>query len=105
MKHFRQLVVNSVMAKDIVDPKLKALRNARWETAFKDLSPQQQQASNNAGDTINCKATIVIKYLIQASDVAHIMQHWHIYRKWKLAILQRMLRGLQGGSRRQHQPG
>lgn len=30
----------------------------------------------------NRKATIVIEHLIQASDVAHTMQHWHIYRKW-----------------------
>jgi hypothetical protein len=28
------------------------------------------------------KATIVIEHLIQASDVAHTMQHWHIYRRW-----------------------
>jgi hypothetical protein len=31
---------------------------------------------------INRKATIVIEHLIQASDVAHTMQHWHVYRKW-----------------------
>ena len=28
------------------------------------------------------KATIVIEHLIQASDISHTMQHWHIYRKW-----------------------
>jgi len=31
---------------------------------------------------VNRKATIVIEHLIQASDVSHTMQHWHIYRKW-----------------------
>lgn len=76
MKRFRQLVINSVMATDIVDKELKALRNARWEKAFSDT------ASGNEHDTINRKATIVIEHLIQASDVAHTMQHWHIYRKW-----------------------
>lgn len=72
MKRFRQLVVNSVMATDIVDKELKALRNARWEKAFsgKDVG--------NEVDTVNRKATIVIEHLIQASDVAHTMQHWHI---------------------------
>lgn len=34
-KRFRQLVVNVVLATDIVDKDLKALRNARWEKAFK----------------------------------------------------------------------
>lgn len=77
MKRFRQLVVNSVMATDIVDKELKSLRNARWEKAF------SENASGTAErDTINRKATIVIEHLIQASDVAHTMQHWHIYRKW-----------------------
>jgi uncharacterized MnhB-related membrane protein len=28
----------------------------------------------------NLRATIVMEYLIQAADVAHTMQHWHIYR-------------------------
>jgi hypothetical protein len=27
------------------------------------------------------KATIVLEHVIQASDVAHIMQHWHVYRR------------------------
>eukprot|EP00980_Cylindrotheca_fusiformis_P018776 scaffold6257_cov144-Cylindrotheca_fusiformis.AAC.2 len=31
---FRQLVANTVMATDIVDKELQALRKAHWETAF-----------------------------------------------------------------------
>lgn len=51
---FLQLVINCVMATDIVNPQLKELRNARWEKAF------------NMGDSdINRKATIVIEHLIQ----------------------------------------
>lgn len=76
LKRFRQLIVNSVMATDIVDKELKALRNARWEKAF---SGQEKESNKNSVDR---KATIVIEHLIQASDVAHTMQHWHIYRKW-----------------------
>jgi len=76
LKRFRQLVVNSVMATDIVDKELKNLRNARWETAFS----KEEDLGNR--DSVNRKATIVIEHLIQASDVAHTMQHWHIYRKW-----------------------
>ncbi|KAL3912259.1 MAG: hypothetical protein SGILL_006953 [Bacillariaceae sp.] len=52
---FRQIVINSVMATDIFDPTLKALRNDRWNTAFSD-SPRNEPAS----DTVNRKATIVI---------------------------------------------
>ena len=75
LKRFRQLLVNSVMATDIVDKELKNLRNARWEKAF-------SEEDSSSRDSVNRKATIVIEHLIQASDVAHTMQHWHIYRKW-----------------------
>ena len=37
-------------------------------------------------DAINRKATIVIDHLIQASDVSHTMQHWHVYIKWYVTI-------------------
>eukprot|EP00980_Cylindrotheca_fusiformis_P001064 scaffold293_cov135-Cylindrotheca_fusiformis.AAC.4 len=75
LRRFRQLVVNTVMATDIVDKELQALRKARWETAFADTVVKDE-----TGD--DCKATIVIEHLIQASDVSHTMQHWHIYKSW-----------------------
>ena len=75
---FRQLVVNSVMATDIVDKELGALRRQRWEKAFaKNSNNSNLNASEHSSrDDINRKATIVIEHLIQASDVAHTMQHW-----------------------------
>jgi len=79
LKRFRQLVVNSVMATDIVDKDLKTLRNARWTKAFSEDALKENETE---ACRVNRKATIVIEHLIQASDVAHTMQHWHIYRKW-----------------------
>lgn len=76
-KRFRQLVVNSVMATDIVDKEMKMMRNDRWANAF---DPRMHNASPGMVRTL--KSTIVIEHLIQASDVAHTMQHWHIYRRW-----------------------
>ena len=63
---FRQLVVNSVMATDIMDKDLKQRRNEAWDKAF--------AAQDNTKANVNRKATIVIEHLIQASDVAHTMQ-------------------------------
>ncbi|CAJ1967128.1 unnamed protein product [Cylindrotheca closterium] len=77
LKRFRQLVVNTVLATDIVDKELQALRKARWETAF-----SQAESVDDDADTEDRKATIVIEHLIQASDVSHTMQHWHIYKAW-----------------------
>lgn len=90
LTRFRQLVVNSVMATDIMDKDLKQLRNNRWDKAFSNSSSNDnnnakismKQLKEEKKDNLNRKATIVIEHLIQASDVAHTMQHWHIYRKW-----------------------
>jgi class 3 adenylate cyclase len=88
-KRFRQLVVNSVMATDIMDKDLKTLRNNRWEEAFSDGVCDHKESKENAVDR---KATIVIEHLIQASDVSHTMQHWHIYRKWNARLFEEMYR-------------
>jgi hypothetical protein len=48
-------------------------------------------------DAVNRKATIVIEHLIQASDVAHTMQHWHIYRKWNTRLFEEMYRAFCAG--------
>jgi len=56
MQRFRQLVVNSVMATDIMDKDLKDLRNNRWEKAF-----SEQDKNEDPSITKNRKATIVIE--------------------------------------------
>ncbi len=129
---FRQLVVNTVLATDIFDPELKALRNMRWDRAFHadDFNRDFESSSlgdhstacetevdvvdrdvSESGDTTisskksdssstktryqqllstNRKATIVIEHLIQASDVAHTMQHWNVYKRWNEKLFQEM---------------
>ena len=72
MERFRQLVINVVLATDIVDKELKELRNHRWEVAFSESA----RLDDSPQEHINRKATIVMEHLIQASDVAHTMQHW-----------------------------
>ncbi|KAG7370377.1 adenylate/guanylate cyclase [Nitzschia inconspicua] len=81
LNRFRQLLVNSVMATDIVDKELGALRKARWNKAFSTEDfPEQEEESEI--DAVHRKATIVIEHIVQAADVSHMMQHWHVYLKW-----------------------
>ncbi|KAL7568107.1 hypothetical protein ACA910_019505 [Epithemia clementina (nom. ined.)] len=70
---FRQTVINVVLATDIFDKELNEQRKQRWNNAFSEKS---LPCKSRQHDT-NVKATIVIEHLIQASDVAHTMQHWH----------------------------
>jgi len=92
MTRFRGLVINSVMATDIMDKDLKKMRNARWEKAFKADSTKETVV-----DSVNRKATIVIEHLIQASDVAHTMQHWHVYRKWNQKLFEELYLAYRSG--------
>ncbi|CAB9521509.1 Receptor-type guanylate cyclase gcy [Seminavis robusta] len=90
---FRSLVVNSVMATDVMDKELGLARKARWAKAF------DEDASNEEGDevAVNRKATIVIEHLIQASDISHTMQHWHVYVKWNEKLFHELYRAYKNG--------
>ena len=66
---------NVVLATDIFDKELNDLRKARWNKAFHgdgDKHDAKPRDENYNG----LRATIVIEHIIQASDVAHTMQHW-----------------------------
>ena len=99
LERFRSLLVNCVMATDLVDKELKALRNGRWDKAFhpEKLTECVEQHTTNAKDDTNRKATIVIEHLIQASDIAHTMQHWHVYRKWNQRLFNELYKAFLDG--------
>jgi 3'5'-cyclic nucleotide phosphodiesterase len=86
LQRLRQVVVNCVIATDIVDKDLKDDRNTRWEKGFmsgNSLSDDSQQVQNR-------RATLVLEHLIQASDISHCMQHWQVYRKWNERLFREM---------------
>ena len=89
LKRFRQLIVNTVLATDIFDKELNDLRKQRWSEAFSEHRP-----SSDVGDL---RATIVIEHIIQASDVSHTMQHWHVYQKWNRSLFKEMYMAYKAG--------
>merc|ERR1711935_1311946 len=93
---FRQLVVNAVCATDIIDKDLKNARNKRWEKAF-SVERSSQESMSPLEEQINRKATIVIEHIIQASDVAHTMQHWHVYKRWNEKLFEEMYLAYKNG--------
>jgi len=94
LRRFRQLVVNTIMATDVLDPKLKQLQNERWERAFVS---ENAQGSTEDSDQIDRKATVVVEHLIQASDVAHTMQHWQVYKKWNAKLFFELYKAYRDG--------
>lgn len=81
---FRQLVVQMVMATDVMDKEIGKLRKERWNKAFNiDISRSEHNEGNDSAEIIrDRKATIVLEHLIQASDISHTMQHWRVFYKW-----------------------
>jgi len=88
-KRFRQLVINSVLATDIADRQVNEERQMKWDRAFAPTKTSEQSGVQ-IQDDINRKATVVIEQIIQVSDVAHTMQHWHIYRRWNERLFHEM---------------
>ena len=91
LRRFRQLIVNVVLATDIFDKELNDLRKMRWSNAFGSNSSEDADATNAL------RATIVIEHIIQASDVSHTMQHWHVYRKWNACLFEEMYMAFRAG--------
>lgn len=97
---FRQLVVNSVMATDIMDRELKKFRDNRWEKAFdlkNDFGSHSHGHEGPCNENCDRMATVVIEHMIQASDVAHTMQHWHVYLKFNERLFKEMYQAYKEG--------
>jgi len=104
-RRFRSLVIQMVMSTDIASPERIALTHSRWKEAFEaDRSkfPRSvnkpvrnirfgiKRALNLSGETIDLfsdnelelKSSAVIEQLIEAADIAHLMQSYQNFTKW-----------------------
>jgi len=127
LRRFRQYVVNLVIATDIFNPQMKRLRNQRWEKSFngneqgEQIGRSSMNGDNRSEQTrvirssslvstriltigrknnktsANLKATIVLEHIIQAADVSHTMQHWHVYTKWNERLFFEMYAAFEAG--------
>jgi class 3 adenylate cyclase len=96
LERFRQLIVNAVMATDISDKEQAVFRKKRWAKAF-NKEEGVESMPESSQEAVNRKATIVIEHLIQASDVSHTMQHWHVYLKWNERLFHELYKAYSEG--------
>jgi hypothetical protein len=99
LKRFRQMMVHTVLATDIMDQELSQERKQRWSATFGLDGDSKHSSAKNAGvdNKVDRKATIVIEHLMQASDVAHTMQHWHVYQKWNARLFNELYQAYKEG--------
>ena len=87
--HFRQLVIQCVIATDRTDKVIKDWRRNRWERAFgqqenveSDCADEEKKEQHNGPIDVSLKATVMLELLVQTSDISHTMQHWNVFRRW-----------------------
>lgn len=81
LREFRSVLVHGVLATDMTDKSLNKIIQRRWEKAFNSSVPKEAVHEDEAA-IVSRKATAVVEHLMQAAEVSHAMQHWHVYCKW-----------------------
>lgn len=93
-KLFRQVLVNCTISTDLFDVDLKKRFDSRWQRAFPEprgslrQSHRQSVRQKTSAATLNLQATLIMETMVQASDIAHTMQHWQVYRKWNVRLFE-----------------
>ena len=88
-RRFRAILLNAVMATDLMDKKRQASDAARWEQAFGAGDTQETHpVGTGSAETHqrNHRATLVMEEVIRASNISHTMQHFEVYRKWNALL-------------------
>lgn len=87
---YRKFMVNAVIATDIGDKELRDMRQRRWsKTMEQGLYPTPGTCKWTKQDT-DRRATIILEYLIQASDIVHSMQSWEMYTKFNRRLFREL---------------
>ena len=61
------------------------------------VNPTTTTTKTTTSEVNDFRATIVMEHIIQASDVSHTMQHWHVYIKWNTRLFKEMYAAYQVG--------
>ena len=75
---------------DIVNKDLQSQRKIRWNRVFGTDDDNKEETAPSMYETEEKRQserrTALLELVIQASDVSHTMQHWHIYRQWNSCL-------------------
>jgi hypothetical protein len=94
--NFRSLVVTAVMATDIADKELAALRKGRAAGALK-AQEDEEHATYADMDLVRRKATFVVETLIQVADVSHTMSSFAVFKNWNKKLYREMYKAYKNG--------
>jgi len=111
--YFRQLVVQIVLATDVMDRESNQQRMRRWEMATTAIAAAASDAESagtptttavseatdsSSSNHANLRATVALEYMIQTCDVIHTMQHWQTYIKWNERLFRECYKSYHDGN-------
>ena len=71
-EHFRQVMVQSILATDVTDKTLQQRRINRWKSYL----------ASGSNATPEQRKTCMVEMLMQACDISHATQPWGVYQKF-----------------------
>eukprot|EP00538_Stauroneis_constricta_P012798 CAMPEP_0119570410 /NCGR_PEP_ID=MMETSP1352-20130426/43599_1 /TAXON_ID=265584 /ORGANISM="Stauroneis constricta, Strain CCMP1120" /LENGTH=1379 /DNA_ID=CAMNT_0007620079 /DNA_START=442 /DNA_END=4582 /DNA_ORIENTATION=- len=95
-ERFKELLIHALLVTDIVNKDLQTTRKQRWNEVFGEASSESLKSLSHE-ELSNHQKTAVLEHIIQASDVAHTMQHWNVYRRWNGSLFHETYRSFKDG--------
>lgn len=92
MRRFRQCLVNSVIATDILDRNMKDHRDYNWNKCFVRLTHFMDWEEKR-----NLQATVIAEAVMQAADAGHCLQPFRSYLKWNEKLFEEMYQAYHSG--------
>jgi len=97
MRRFRQVLVNSVIATDILDCNMKQHRDNNWNKVFVKQFKSKRRNNMDANEKRNLQATSAIECIMQAADYSHGIESFRTYMKWNERLFEEMYQAYHTG--------
>ena len=98
MMRFRQVLVNSVLATDIFDDKMRKHRENNWNNAFVEKVKSKRHNSIDTDMKRNLQTTSIIECIIQLAVFGYRGQSFREYMKWNERLFEEAMKSFHNGS-------
>jgi len=97
-RRFRQVLVNSVIATDVLDSKMKQHRDNNWNKVFVEKVKSKRRNFMDANEKRNLQATSIIECIMQVADSGYRAQSYKTYISWNERLFEEALKAYHAGS-------
>ena len=96
-RRFRQVLVNSVIATDILDSKMVQHRDSNWNRAFVEKGKANRRTFMDADEKRNLQVTSIVECIMQVADSNYRGQSYRTYLIWNERLFEEALTAYHAG--------